>query len=73
MVATVEYLQGNTTRRGVADELDVPAVEGTAVTQVIERIIAVVKDVDPTFGGVSFEVAVHERAVEQSPYPRSDK
>jgi hypothetical protein len=70
--ATIEYLAGNTTRRGVADDLDVPAVEAITVTQVIERIIAVVKDHDPTLDEVAFDVDVHDRAIEQAPYQRRD-
>ena len=63
----------NTTRRGVADDLGVPAVEAIAVTQAIERIIAVVRDHDPTLDGVTFDVDVHDRATEQAPYQRSDE
>ena len=73
VTATMEYLQGNTTRRGVADDLGVPAVEAIAVTQAIERIIAVVKDHDPTLDDVTFDVDVHDRAVEQAPYRRIDE
>lgn len=65
---TIEYLNEKKTRRGVADVLGVPAVEGIAVTQVIERIIAVVKDHDSTLAESSFEVDVHDRAIEQGPY-----
>ena len=60
VTATVDYLKGNTTRRGVADDLGVPAVEAIAVTQAIERIIAVVKDHDPTLDDVTFDVDVHD-------------
>jgi hypothetical protein len=73
VMATLTYLQGETTRRDVADELDIPAVEAIAVTQAIERIIAVVKDDDPTLSGITFEVDVHERALEQGPYQRVDE
>jgi hypothetical protein len=72
ITATIAYLGGETTRRGVADDLDIPAVEAIAVTQVIERIIAVVKDHDPTLEDVTFEIDVHERAIEQGPYQRVD-
>jgi hypothetical protein len=72
ITATIAYLEGETTRRGVADDLDIPAVEAIAVTQVIERIIAVVKDHDPTLEDVTFEIDVHERAIEQGPYQRVD-
>lgn len=72
VTATIEYLKGETTRRGVADKLDVPAVEAIAVTQVIERIIAVVKDHDPTLDSVTFDVEVHERALEHAPYHSAD-
>ncbi|WP_418771539.1 DUF7437 domain-containing protein [Halobacterium yunchengense] len=41
-MATLTYTQGETTRRGVADSLDVSAVEGIAVTQAIGGIIPVV-------------------------------
>lgn len=73
VLATVEYLQGNITRRGVADKLDVPAVEGIAVTQAVEHIIAVVKDADPTLNEVTFEVDVHKRATDQAQYRRSNE
>jgi hypothetical protein len=73
VMATLTYLQGETTRRGVADKLGVPAVEAIAVTQAIERIIAVVKDHDPTLNDIAFEVDVHERAIEQGPYQRADE
>lgn len=72
VMATIRYLQGETTRRGVADDLGVPAVEAIAVTQAIERVLAVVKDYDPTLGNVTFEVDVHDRAIEQGPYQRVD-
>ena len=71
--ATIDYLGGNTTRRGVADDLGVPAAEAIAVTQAIERIIAVVKDHDPTLDDSRFEVDVHDRAIEQAPYQRIDE
>ena len=73
ITATIDYLEGKTTRRGVADDLGVPAVEAIAVTQAIERIIAVVRDHDPTLDGVTFDVDVHDRAIEQAPYQRSDE
>jgi len=73
VMATISYLQGELTRRGVADELDVPAVEGIAVTQAIERILAVVKPQDPTLRDITFEVDVHDRAIEQGPYQRADE
>jgi hypothetical protein len=73
VTATIEYLKGNTTRRGAADILDVPAVEGIAVTQVIERIIAIVGTHDPTLDDVTFEVDVHARALDQAPYQHSDE
>lgn len=73
VTATIDYLQGKTTRRGVADDLGVPAVEAIAVTQAIERIIAVVKDVDPILDDVSFEVETHQRALEQALYQRADE
>lgn len=72
VMATLAYLQGETTRRGVADELGVPAVEAIAVTQAVERIVAVVKAHDPTIRDVAFEVDVHDRAIEQGPYQRAD-
>ncbi|TSD16318.1 hypothetical protein DP107_03560 [Haloglomus irregulare] len=73
VTATIDYLRGDTTRRGVADDLGVPAVEAIGVTQAVERIIAVVKDHDPTLDDVAFEVNVHDRAIEQAPYQRSDE
>jgi hypothetical protein len=72
VMATFTYLRGKATRRGVAEALDVPAVEGIAVTQAIERIIAVVRDDDPTLRDVEFAVDVHELALEQAPYRRVD-
>ena len=73
VTATIDYLKGNTTRRGVADNLGIPAVEAIAVTQTIERIIAVVRDHDPTLDDVTFEVDVHNRAIKQAPYQRTDE
>jgi len=73
VTATIEYLKENTTRRGAADTLDVPAVEGIAVTQAIERIIAVVRTHDPTLDDVTFDVDIHDRALDQAPYQRSDE
>ena len=73
VTATIRYLTGDTTRRGVADDLGIPAVEAIAVTQVIERIIAVVKDYDPTLDDVTFDVDIHERAIKQAPYQRIDE
>lgn len=72
ILATIDYLMGDTTRRGVADELGVPAVEGIAATQAIERILAVVKPHDPTLGDSPFEIAVDDRAIEQGPYQPGD-
>ncbi len=43
------------------------------VTQEIERILAVMKDYDPVLSEVTFEVDVHDRAIEQSPYLRADE
>ena len=73
VTATTDYLKGDTTRRGVADDLGVPAAEAIAVTQTIERIIAVVKDHDPTFDDIRFESDIHDRAIEQAPYQRIDE
>lgn len=73
VMATIDYMTGKTTRRGVADDLSVPAVEAIAVTQAIERIIAVVNDHDPTLDDVTFDVDVHDRAIEQAPYQRTDE
>jgi hypothetical protein len=73
VTATIRHLTGDTTRRGVADDLGIPAVEAIAVTQVIERIIAVVKDYDPTLDDVTFDVDIHERAIKQAPYQRIDE
>ena len=72
VMATLTFLQGETTRRGVADELGVPAVEAIAVTQAIERIIAVVKAHDSTLSEITFDVDVHDRAIKQGPYQRAD-
>ncbi|WP_247730380.1 DUF7437 domain-containing protein [Halovivax limisalsi] len=72
ITATVRYLEGETTRRGVANDLGVPAVEGIAVTQAVERILAVLANDDPTLQSAAFEVEVHERAIEQGPYQRAD-
>ena len=73
VTSTIDYLKGNTTRRGVADDLGVAAAEAIAVTQAIERIIAVVKAHDPTLDDTRFEVDVHDRAIEQAPYKRIDE
>jgi len=73
VTATIDYMTGKTTRRGVADALSVPAVEAIAVTQAIERIIAVVGEYDPTLDDVTFNVDVHDRAIKQAPYQRTDE
>lgn len=73
VMATLTYLQGETTRRGVAEELGIPAVEAITVTQAIERVIAVVKRHDPTLSDITLEVDVHDRAIEQGPYQRADE
>ena len=67
----MEFLEGTMIRRGVA--IGIPAVEAIAVTQAIERIIAVVKDHDPTLEDATFGVDVHDRAIEHAPYQRSDE
>jgi len=36
-MATINYLQGKTTRHGVATELGIPAVETVTVIQAIEQ------------------------------------
>lgn len=72
VTATISYLTGDVTRRGVADALGIPAVEGIAVTQAIERIVAVVKASDPSLEDVTFDVDVHDRALEHGPYQLSD-
>lgn len=73
VAATVSYLQGETTRRGAGDDLDLPAVEAIAVTQAIERIISVVKPYDPTLKDIDFEVEIHDRAIEEAPYLRANE
>jgi len=73
VMSTINYLQGQTTRRGVADDLGIPAVEAIAVTQAIEKILAVVKGADPTLNNVTYEVDVHDRAIEEGPYQRADE
>jgi len=73
VMGTITYLQGETTRRGVADDLNIPAVEAIAVTQAIERVLTIVKNFDPTLSDVTFAVAVHERALEEGPYQRVDE
>lgn len=70
---TIEYLTGNTTRRGVAAALDVPAVEGIAVSQAIERIIGVVRDADPALTDIITEMDIHDRALEDAPYQRANE
>ena len=59
--------------RQVADDLGIPAVEAIAVTQAIERIIAIVRAHDPTLDDVTFDVDVHDRAIKQAPYQRTDE
>ncbi len=66
--ATLSYLRGERTRRGVADALGVPATEGIAVSQSIERVVAAVAGVDPTLEGEAFAVETHERTVADCPY-----
>ena len=73
VMATIAYLNGEATRRGVGETLDIPSVEAIAVTQAIERIITVVKPYDPTLKGDTFEVAVHDRALDEGPYQRADE
>lgn len=73
VMATIAYLNGETTRRGVGETLAIPAVEAIAVTQAIERIIAVVKPYDPTLDEGAFEVAVHDRAIDEGPYQLADE
>ena len=73
VMATIVYLNGEATRRGVGETLDIPSVEAIAVTQAIERIITVVKPYDPTLKGDTFEVAVHDRALDEGPYQRADE
>lgn len=70
VIETLEYLEGTTTRRGVAAALDVPAVEGIAVSQAIERIIGVVRDVDPSLEALTGVDDIPERTIERSPYQR---
>lgn len=73
VMATIAYLNGETTRRGVGETLDIPSVEAIAVTQAIEQIIAVVKPYDPTLEGDTFEVAAQDRALDQGTYQRADE
>jgi hypothetical protein len=68
IMATVAYLEGETTRRGVADNIDVPAVEGIAVTQAIEPIIVRLIDFDPTLSDVTINVDVPSEVIEKCPY-----
>ena len=70
IVATISYLKGNITRRGVADGLEIPAVEGIAVTQAVGGILAVIKNHDPTLSEMNFAVDIHERTVADAPYQR---
>ncbi|WP_246049074.1 DUF7437 domain-containing protein [Natronomonas salsuginis] len=65
---TIEYLRGNTSRRGAADALGVPAVEGIAITQAIEKIVYLLKDLDPAIPADEFEVSLPDRALEDAPY-----
>ncbi|MXV60984.1 hypothetical protein GS429_02700 [Natronorubrum sp. JWXQ-INN-674] len=65
---TIEYLRGNTSRRGAADALAVPAVEGIAVTQAIEKIVYLLKDLDPSIPATEFDVSLPDRALEEAPY-----
>lgn len=72
IIETIEYLNGNTTRRGVAAALDVPAVEGIAVSQAIERVIRVVQDVDSALKELSDEIESNARA-ENTPYRNTNE
>ncbi|SFS78405.1 DUF7437 domain-containing protein [Halostagnicola kamekurae] len=65
---TVEYLRGNTSRRGAADALDVPAVEGIAITQALEKIVYLLKDRDPSIPASEFDVSLPDRALDEAPY-----
>jgi hypothetical protein len=71
--ATIGYLTGNTTRRGVAETLDVPAVEGIAVSQAIERIIGIIHTADPTLTEIVGEVDLPDRALDDAPYQRGNE
>ena len=73
ITATVGYLKGEMTRRGVAESLSIPAVEAIAVTQAIERVITLVKEFDPILDDVPLEVETPQRALEQAPYERADE
>ena len=72
-MATIAYLNSETTRHGIGETLDIPSVEAIAVTQAIEQITAVVKPYDPTLKGDTFEITVHDRAVDKGPYQRADE
>ena len=67
-MATVKYLKRETTRRGITDGLGVPVAEAIAATQIIEQIVAVVTDSDPTLEDATFRVDVNNRAIEQGSY-----
>lgn len=69
---TIEYLRGNTSRRGAADALGVPAVEGIAITQAIEKIVYLLKDLDPAIPADEFEVSLPDRALEDAPYTHQE-
>ena len=62
------YLRGHTSRRGAADAIGVPAVEGIAITQAIEKIVYLLKDLDPAIPADEFEVSLPDRALEDAPY-----
>jgi hypothetical protein len=46
----------------------VPAVEGIAITQAIEKIVYLLKDLDPAIPADEFEVSLPDRALEDAPY-----
>jgi hypothetical protein len=63
---TQAYLNGEVTRRGAADRLDVDAIEGISITQALEPILALFAE-----AGIienRFEHDVHERKLRNTPY-----
>jgi len=64
---------GDTSRRGAADALGVPAVEGIAITQAIEKIVYLLKDLDPAIPADAFKISFPTEPSKTPPIPRSER
>jgi hypothetical protein len=70
ILGTIRYLRGETTRRGVARNLGVPAIDGINITQAIEPILYTLKERGLALTDVEFEYEPNPRDIEQEPYHR---